>query len=65
MNGGYWLLMTGLWVGVGVWLGDGMGGTVAGYYSPVYFWEECVSEEVGTASLPLRCKLVGTFLYGA
>ena len=29
---------------------DGMGGTVAGCSSPVYFWEPGVSEEVGTAS---------------
>ena len=33
-----------------MWLGDGMGGTVAGCCSPVYFWEAGVSEEVGTAS---------------
>ena len=33
-----------------MWLGDGMGGTVAGCCSTVYFWEAGVSEEVGTVS---------------
>ena len=50
-------------MGVGVWLGDGMGGTVVGYCSSS--GKHVLQRRLEQHYVPLGCKLVGTFLYGA